>query len=403
MSSAPQLSTGKRILFALVTTLIFLLMAELASRVAFVIFDAKTAPSYNRVASGYSVFRTTPNYQFITIKSSESDTDVITDAYGFVHDTPIEVEKPPNTVRIFLNGGSALFGAGQAAVYSPPKDYPGGLFAYRLSIAGKLRQYLEKKRPDLRFEVVNAAAYTKQMHQSLPDYVSTISRFDPDFVINMDGYNDLSAFVTGTPFLDLEPDLWKYVALLAPPSFPENTGIYQILTRAVSRLISPFKTGLGASVDEHPPDVTLPRSHYEKELREGFVENTGRYLEILDYYMSVLKQDGVDFLFILQPMVDREVNKEFTPSEAEWQRYTKRYVGARPEYRYVLRYFFDDHLSGAVKQRVEAAGNTYIDMGQAIGVLDSSFQFYTDYCHLTVEGNEFVAERMGEFVLSRLP
>jgi hypothetical protein len=75
----------------------------------------------------------------------------VSDEYGFVHDEPIAITKPDGTVRIFLNGGSALFGAGQSTVYQPAKAYPKALYSYPDSIAGQLKSYLKQQRPDLRF------------------------------------------------------------------------------------------------------------------------------------------------------------------------------------------------------------------------------------------------------------
>jgi hypothetical protein len=73
-----------------------------------------------------------------------------------------------------------------------------------------------------------------------------------------------------------------------------------------------------------------------------------------------------------------------------------------PDYRLILRYFFDDYLSSQIEQRVTSAGYEYIDLGKATASLGEDFQLYTDYCHLTLEGNQFVAEQMGEFVLRKL-
>lgn len=402
MSSRAPLTPAKRVGFSLIALLLFALLAELFSWALLLGAGAELNPRYNRVVSGYSVFRTTPNFSFITNRSEPGQPAVTTDENGFVHDAPIQEEKPSGTVRIFLNGGSALFGAGQAAVYEPARAYPRGVFSYPISIAGKLAAHLEAARPDLDFEVVNAAAYTKRMHQSLPDYLSTISRFDPDFVINMDGYNDLGAFVTGTPWADLHEELQSYIDLEATPGLLQSTGVWQVMRRVVDRLfVNPFDTGLGVRIEEVAPEVALPREAY-LEQKPRFVASADRFLDILDHYTAVLRQDEVDFLFTLQPMVDRGLNKPLTQSEADWQRYIQSFKDEHPEYRLILRYFFDDYLSDQLQARVEAAGFDYIDLGRASRVLGSDFQLFTDYCHLTQEGNQFVAEQMGRFVLAKL-
>jgi hypothetical protein len=402
MSSNTSLSPGKFASFLLIAVVAFLLLIELACWIVLEAADAKILPRHNRVLSGYSVFTTTPNFRFLTSKTDPSQTDVASDDFGFVHDTPIAMEKPEGVVRIFLNGGSALFGAGQSRVYSAAHPYPHALFSYPDSIAGQLQGYLSERRPDIRFEVINAAAYTKKMHQSMTDYLSVISRFSPDFIINMDGFNDLNAFVSGTPFADLGKDVQLYVDLQAPLRFPETTSLYQILKRIHERLFfDPFQTGLGVRIHTTPPEVDSPRSAYEGK-KATYVANAQRFIENLDRYAALLRQDEVDWLFVLQPMVDRGINKELTESEAAWQRHVQSFKHDHAEYRSIMRYFFDDYLSDVLAEHVEAAGFTYIDMGRESVELGSDFQLFTDYCHLTLEGNEFVARQMGEFVLKNL-
>ena len=402
MSSRPSLSWEKIAIFSLFTLVAFALAVELGSWVLLEAFDAKTQVRYNRVTSGYSVFRTTPNFTFLTNKSDPSQPEVVTDLRGFVHDTAVAEKKPANTIRIFLNGGSALFGAGQAAAYEPAKKYPRPLYSYPISIAGKLKAYLSLARPDLDFEVINAAAYTKKLHQSIPDYLSVISRMSPDFVINMDGYNDLNALVTGTPYADLHEELQTYIELEAPPGLPEVLNSYQVAKRIVDRIfVRPFETGLEVRIEEADPADTVPRSAYLAK-RTEFIAASQRLLEILDHYMSLLRQDGVEFMFTLQPMVERGINKPLTTSEAEWQHYVQSFKDEHPDYRLILRYFFDDYLSDEIEERVTRAGFRYIDLGRSSQSLSSDFQLFTDYCHLTLEGNQFVAEQMGDFVLEKL-
>jgi len=178
--------------------------------------------------------------------------------------------------------------------------------------------------------------------------------------------------------------------------------VYQVLKRILRRLFAnPFKTGLSVEVEEAEPAVAIPRSSY-LENRSRYVENADRFLDTLDRYMAVLRQDDVEWLFVLQPMVDRGVNKALTPSEAQWQRYVQTMTKDPRQYREILRYFFDDYLTGALEERIERADYTYIDMGERSRRLGSDFQLFTDYCHLTLEGNGIVARQMGEFVLRNL-
>jgi hypothetical protein len=72
---------------------------------------------YNREVSGYTVFQNNPKHQLVSQKSDPADPDVVVDQNGFISAGPLSLAKPEQTVRIFLMGGSAAFGA--VLGYSP--------------------------------------------------------------------------------------------------------------------------------------------------------------------------------------------------------------------------------------------------------------------------------------------
>jgi lysophospholipase L1-like esterase len=69
----------------------------------------------------------------------------------------------------------------------------------------------------------------------------------------------------------------------------------------------------------------------------------------------------------------------------------------------LLSYFYDDYLSDALRRTAKDFGVEYIDLNAKIATLGSEVEFYTDYCHLTPEGNRRVAEILGRTILARNP
>ena len=65
----------------------------------------------------------------------------------------------------------------------------------------------------------------------------------------------------------------------------------------------------------------------------------------------------------------------------------------------VLTYFFDDYLTGALGKTAAQFGVSYVDMNAEIAELGPEVEFYTDYCHLTPEGNERMAEILARKIL----
>ncbi len=89
--------------------------------------------------------------------------------------------------------------------------------------------------------------------------------------------------------------------------------------------------------------------------------------------------------------LERRFNSEITPS--------LHFFGLLDDGVLILKYFFDDYLTKRLKTAVEDNGFQYIDINQEITSLPESFEFYTDYCHLTEEGKKKVAEIFGQAIL----
>ncbi len=124
--------------------------------------------------------------------------------------------------------------------------------------------------------------------------------------------------------------------------------------------------------------------------------------------MAVLKSDKVDFIFTLQPLLYRQINKTLSSTEGQMRR-TIFGIGPNmpPELidRFILmsKYFFDQYLVQASRSRVEQNGYGFMDLNDKIRPLKSDFELYVDYCHFTIPGSQTVAEIIGQEVLQRLP
>lgn len=89
------------------------------------------------------------------------------------------VEKPAGRFRIAVLGGSAAWGLGASG---DAKTVP-----------GQLETILAKKHPDRDIEVLNAAQIGYVSTQELIYFQRVISPMQPDVVVLLDGYNDISA------------------------------------------------------------------------------------------------------------------------------------------------------------------------------------------------------------------
>jgi len=404
----------------LVTVLVLLGLIELGCYLLIVFKghrDLRFQYPYNRILSGYTVFQNVPGHSFRTsaIKSDPAEPDPVLDEHGFLHDTPITREKPPGTFRIFLVGGSTAFGAGQNIRYHTVHPYPDGLYAYPSSIAGQLQSYLQTHNPATHYEVINAAGFERRIHQSLIQYIETLSQFQPDLIINLDGMNDVYSLVTGTPFADLEQHLPFYVELYQGQRSPlRYSSTYYVLSTAYSkwvnrqRSVEPTPTSnsaTGVSPAATPSTGEKSGHAYYEKSRDRYAKNAERLLQIVRQYFAVLKADRTRSIFVLQPLLNRtKTNKHLSQIEhklAEVMVPTG--SDASPsvdQCALLLAYFYDDYLSDALRKTAKEFGVEYLDLNAEIATLGSDVEFYTDYCHLTPEGNRRVAEILGRAILA---
>ncbi|HEV3299480.1 MAG TPA: hypothetical protein VG055_07555 [Planctomycetaceae bacterium] len=405
----------------LVTVLVLLGLIELGCYLLIVFKghqDVRFQYPYNRILSGYTVFQNVPGHSFRTsaIKSDPAEPDPVLDEHGFLHDTPITREKPPGTFRIFLMGGSTAFGAGQNIRYHTVHPYPDGLYAYPSSIAGRLQSYLQTHNPATHYEVINAAGFERRIHQSLIQYIETLSQFQPDLIINLDGMNDVYSLVTGTPFADLEQHLPFYVELYQGQRSPlRYSSTYYVLSTAYSKWVNRQRSAEPTPTSDSATDLSpaaMPstdeksgHAYYEKS-RERYTKNAERLLQIVRQYFAVLKADHTPSIFVLQPLLNRtKTNKHLSQIEhklAEVMVPAGSDAGPSVDQcALLLAYFYDDYLSDALRKTAKEFGVEYLDLNAEIATLGSDVEFYTDYCHLTPEGNRRVAEILGRTILAQ--
>lgn len=412
----------KHVLYILIPFFAFLLLFELGSCAVNKLTAKKKTYKYNRILSGYMVSKNSPDFGFkYTIKTDPEQPDARTGKNGFMASVEINEEKPDGVIRIFFLGGSALLGAGQTKggnwTYQLIKDYPRGVYSYPLSIPGIVEKMLSQKYPGKRFEIANTSVYNRKFHQSFMHYISALSRFDPDIIVNMDGFNDITIFSSGTPFADAEnEELARLMSLWANIYIPaqkkgiiESTSTYKLLMDIRDMAKGPFTTSGGNNkslkdmLDTNVSDpskidfsVLGPRKAYEMDeylkRKPNYVKNSERFFYVLDNYMSMLKKDGVELLFAIQPILDRKTNKAFSAVEqAMHDSHFYHYNRGEESSLYIPMYFFDDYLSGAIENRVRENGFSFVDLNEKIQKLGPDVELYTDYCHLTPRGNEVVA------------
>jgi lysophospholipase L1-like esterase len=406
-----------------ITVLVLLALIEAASYVVILVKghqNLRFQYRYNRILSGYTVFQNVPNHSFRTsaIKADPAEPDPVLDEHGFLSDGPVSRAKPKGTFRIFLVGGSTAFGAGQNTRYHDVHAYPDGLYAYPSSIAGRLKAELQKGNPQTKYEVINAAGFERRIHQSFLQYLESLSQYEPDLIINLEGMNDVYSVASGTPFADVAQHLPFYADLYEKPNSLLNySATYYVLSTAYEKWINRRRSAEPAPTEAAPAAAgdsraltqksggAVGRDAYEKN-KSRYEHNAERLLQILRQYFAVVKTDKQRTLFVLQPLLGRtKVNKQLSETE---RKFAAVMVPAAADSRtpidenaLLLAYFYDDFLSAAFQKTAEGFGVPYVDMNREIAGLGPDVEFYTDYCHLTPQGNQRVAEILARKILGK--
>jgi hypothetical protein len=379
---------------------------------------------YNRIVSPYTVYYNNPGYNYgsSTIKTDPDEPTLCIDSNGFVSSQPLSIEKPEGTIRIFLLGGSALFGSGQSKPYDQIFEYPSGNYSAALSIAGCLQRKLDSASVSTKYEVINAACSGFTSKQSMALYLEKVHRFSPDFIIEMDGMNDLGNIIAGKE-TDFSKTMFSaYLDLISRNRNLLRLNTFKLVQLIQNRIAENKSEQLSESLSKTKLEYDPSKYTVEQciHLKDKLDENAGEYLALINRYSALLRADSVKFIFVLQPLLNRKpTNKQLSRTESDFDSrvdpitLSEEQINAfKPAnlrqnnltsydiLHLALIYYFDLGFSDSLRKVVEAHSCTFLDGNQLIKGLGSDFEFFTDYCHLTPAANDYIAARLAQHIIN---
>ena len=409
MDSGDQRLTGpKKILFTAASViLVCLLIASLECLVR-----AVQARRYGggtlvplALADRFVAWRINPAYRRVDIQHN---------AQGFRRTASTSIEKPPNTIRIFLLGGSTAWGA-QGSFGDIDNRYS-RIYNNQL-IDAYLEQKLSAAVPSRHWEVINAAASGYRIHQHLMLLESRILRYHPDCVILLDGYNDVmtlfhAAALGGQSDFDVygsTAGLDEFDAIFNSRSFSALLAFSHSWVRSNSALIRLAEDRVPGLVRN--PWRGAPRNHpaSANPATLGDLEPTERKgadwaLREASFFPRVARQifrianlDGAVPIFLLQPILILS-HKQFTTVEKRMFDYDRTSGG--PLYAYLFPETYR-HLAGQMSEAAQMDGFPFVNLETVFD--GSADQTFTDFAHLTPRGNEIIAERLVPLILEKFP
>ena len=180
-----QVSQKKQVIFGIIATTILLLVIEAISNIWW-LTQINCEFEQNEIFQNFDeVEKKQLCLDFYNLKTSGDEiipnqtTDSITiNSLGF-RGAEFFTVKPPDTYRIFMVGGSTMFGAGATSDET--------------TIPGYLQQFLNEKDFGFDIEVINSGIQGADSNTESNLIEQKLVRFSPDLIIIYDGWNDLRA------------------------------------------------------------------------------------------------------------------------------------------------------------------------------------------------------------------
>ena len=321
------------------------------------------------------------------------------DAQGFRRDRDVALEKPPNTVRIFIIGGSTAYG--YTTNMPEYTDNRWRLLYNNQTIDYYLEQKLNQAFPAKNWEVINAAAPNFQMNQELAEIESVLLRYRPDCIILLDGHNDLHALWNHA---NKDYDPYAHVEGSEEFNLLANPGSFRSLLFFLANWIHTNSAAFRI-VQDHLRSMEV--SLRPAERRKGRVSNPVKLSDLttleqakfataqsqLAFYTHTVQQirrildlDGVRAIFLLQPEVFL-TRKQLTDSERRMLDDELTAAGRT----YCFQRLFPE-IAASMTTTARQEGFVFLNLTDAFD--QASQQTFSDDAHLTPEGNRIIAERL---------
>lgn len=327
---------------------------------------------------------------------------------GFRHLQDVTLQPPVDTVRIFLVGGSTAFG--NEGVYRQVNPQP---LSDRETIDYHLQAILSARHPGVQFEVINAAVSEYRLFQEITLFREKLVNFRPHLVIFLDGHNDISFLTAGAALTDDPNPYWDNRHFMrAQRVLNSSSGLapFYYLDLYLGRA-SYFYHGLSSIFQRFSEASFMAKSHAfesanvwgdrsfrladETSIKEQYQHKLRELDKALPLYIDQVKdlraiagERHIRIVYAMQPEIVTEDPLNLTAKEKIIQQIAfdqHRDVGTL-SWRYLT-----TRIAG-ILGTLENDQFEFVDLVTI--ARNNTDDGYTDYCHLTSQGNRLVAEKL---------
>ena len=324
---------------------------------------------------------------------------LIHSAQGFRRDGLIEMAKPANVFRIFVLGGSALYGIGVQGGTYPLHPTLANDQTVTFFLERELNARVREAGIDVQIEVVNAGVTAYQTFHHVLYFYETLYEYQPDLLLFLDGHNDFYDVDRTNPI-----KAYSYSATAMVPALNERRPWFTLYVAARSlgqysyafKLLEQLGLRMFERFEARPQNSgqssRLPDGDFDRALRETAAAGFLRNYRLIDAFA---RHHGFDYHVFLQPEIVFEDPRWLNPRDVAIKAITERLYGEqRIEIMRRARSLFPELFA-----RYQVP---YTDLGSIARSPGDRGQLYMDYCHLMPEGARAVAERMLPVVLDKV-
>jgi hypothetical protein len=302
---------------------------------------------------------------------------IVINSNGFRRSRDVSKEKPENTFRAFLLGGSAAHGISSAAPYPIRHIYQDE------TIDAYLEKMLSEKYPGHNIEIINAAMTGYEVYLHTQYILTELLDYEPDLIIFFDGAND--HYISNPDYncyRDFCYQFWK-PRLCSPSLGGMSDYLIMYLSKysALARGYFAWRLQKDASTNIRRIDL---HKHYKNsnDLILAHKKAAERqFLRGIDINLLILRNFNIDAIVCLQPMLVLRDKRLLSQEEKDFLYENNDIKMLYPVVRDELASLTARHLAG------------FVDM---IPVFNSERhrgdQLFIDYCHLSPAGSRLAAE-----------
>jgi len=376
-------STLRTVLFSLVPLIFVLVVLEIAGRILYPFDadgramvmtqrDARLKLSYFSEAADarailFDMYRMDKRYLpflgYLGVPNSKLPT-IRTNALGF-RDKAI-APRQTKEFRVLLLGGSTAWGLGASS--------------NNHTISASLERILNQRGDGIRYRVMSGAYLGYIARQEMTVLTEFMADFDPDLIISLTGYNDLTTIIHGTGKIFDRPEareLGEAVTLNLRP-MDTTTALRKVVgSLGIWRLVVYFREVQRASSPK--------AGEYEFD-QANSAKWVPRVAEMYKIMARFSQDHGRRYVIALQPDIET-TRKRMNPEEAGLRSAARtRSTGFAETYAAYRR-----DLASALDA---IDGVQFIDLGGAFDRM--SEPVFIDGCHLTDRGYEHLAEALSD-------